>query len=160
MHVNTRENTFVRVTKKLFNMDMLELLAISVREHQAHLASSSHSTLKRLVLDIDPDSIPKNFKDEMSRKDRQDWAEALNKEYLGFKNCNALAIVKPPKGAKILGTLNLREYKEDNGTLVKYKVRMVVRGDQPVEGESFTSSDRYAPVPEARLILAIATAEC
>ena len=56
----------------------------------------------------------------------------------------------------------LWEYKEDNGTLVKYKVRMVVRGDQHVEGESFTPSDLYTPIiktPEAQLILAIATAE-
>jgi hypothetical protein len=40
---------------------------------------------------------------------------------------------------------------------VKYKVRMVVRGDQQVEGESFISSDLYAPVlkaQEAWLILA------
>ena len=64
-----------------------------------------------------------------------------------------------------MGTLTRWEYKEDNGTLVKYKVRMaaaVVRGDQHVEGESVTASDLYAPVlnaPESRLILAIAAAE-
>ncbi len=34
MQVNTRENTFVRVTQKPFNMDMLELLAIATKEHQ------------------------------------------------------------------------------------------------------------------------------
>ena len=87
----------------------------------------------------------------MSSKDRQEWAEALNKEYRGFKDRNAL---KPPKGARTLGTLTRWEYKEDNGTLVKYKVRMVVRGDQQVEGESFTASDFYAPVlkaPEAAI---------
>ncbi len=96
----------------------------------------------------------------MSRKDRQEWAEALNKEYRGFKDRNAaLAVVKPPKGARILGTLARWEYKEDNGRLVKYKVRMVVRGDQQVEGESFASSDLDAPVLKARLLLAIATAE-
>ncbi len=88
--------------------------------------------------------------------------EALNKEYRGFKDSNALAIVKQPKGARILGTLTLWEYKEDNGTLVKYKVLMVVRGDQQVKGESFTSSYLYAPVlkaQEALLLLAIAAAE-
>ncbi len=45
---------------------------------------------------------------------------------------------------------------------MKYKVRMVVRGDQQVEGESFTSSDLYTPVikaPEALLLFAIAAAE-
>ena len=39
---------------------------------------------------------------------------------------------------------------------------MTVRGDQQVEGESFTASDLYAPVLkalEARLILAISAAE-
>jgi hypothetical protein len=41
----------------------------------------------------------------MSRKDRLEWAEALNKVYRGFKKSNALAIVKSPKGARILGTL-------------------------------------------------------
>ena len=54
------------------------------------------------------------------------------------------------------------QYKEDNGTLVKYKVRMVIRGDQQVEGEIFTASDLYAPVlkaQESRLISAIAAAE-
>ncbi len=49
----------------------------------------------------------------------------------------------------------------DNGRPVKYKVCMVVRGDQQVEGESFTS-DLYTPVLkslEALLLLAIAAAE-
>ena len=126
LQVNTRENTFVRVTQKQYNTDLLELLTIRAREQQAHFAGVAHRTLKGLDPDIDPDRAPKNFKDAMSRKDRQEWAEALNKEYRGFKDRNALAIVKPPKGARILGTLTRWEYKEDNSTLVKYKVRMIV----------------------------------
>jgi hypothetical protein len=162
LQVNTREHTFDRVTQKQFNTDQLNLLTIAATEQQAHLASAGHSTLKGLDLDIDPDRAPKNFKDAMSLKDRQEWAEALNKEYRGFKDSNALAIVKPPKVARILGTLTRWEYEKDNGRLLKYKVCMVVRGDQQVEGESFTSSYLYAPVlkaPEARLLLAIAAAE-
>jgi hypothetical protein len=77
----------------------------------------------------------------------------------------ALAIVKPPKGARILGTITQWEYKEENGKLVnnvKYKVRMTVKGDQQVEGESFDPADLYATVLkhyETRLLLAIAAAE-
>ena len=41
----------------------------------------------------------------LSRKDRKEWAEALNMEYQGFRDRNALAIAKPPKGERILGTL-------------------------------------------------------
>ena len=48
---------------------LLELLTRRAREHQAHLASAAHSTLKGL------DSTPKNIKDAMSRKDRQEWAD-------------------------------------------------------------------------------------
>ena len=84
---------------------MLELLTITAREHQAHLASAGHSTLKGLDPDIDPDRSLKNFKDAMSSKDLQEWAEALNKEYREVKDSKALAIVKLPKGARILGTL-------------------------------------------------------
>jgi hypothetical protein len=42
---------------------------------------------------------------------------------------------------------------------LKQKARLCARGDQQVEGESFTSSDLYAPTlkaPEARLLAAIA----
>ncbi len=40
----------------------------------------------------------------------------LNKEYLGFKEIKALAIVKPPKGGRILGTFVRWEYKKENCT--------------------------------------------
>ncbi len=57
-------------------------------------------------------------------EDLQEWVEALDKEYWGFKDRNKLAIVKLPKGARILGTVTLTrwEYNKDNGTPVKYKV--------------------------------------
>ena len=54
------------------------------------------------------------------------------------------------------------EYKEENGKLVKYKVRMTIRGDQQVAGGSFIATDLYAPVlktHESRLLLAIAVTE-
>ncbi len=120
-----------------------------MREPFTHETSSSRS---RLI----------DHHQEGSRKDWQEWEQAINTEYRGLKDSNTLAIVKTPKGARILGTLKLWEYKEDNGRLVKCKVRMVVRGDQQVKGESFNSFNLYAPVLKAQeglLILAITTAE-
>ena len=35
---------------------------------------------------IDTNCPPKNFKDAMLRTDRQEWAEAYDKEYQGFKS--------------------------------------------------------------------------
>jgi hypothetical protein len=107
LQVNTRENTFVRVSQKQFNTNLLNLLTKAATEQRAHLSSAGHSTLKGLDPDIDPDRAPKNFKDAMSLKNRQEWAEALNKEYRGFKDHNAFPVVKPPRGVRILGTLTL-----------------------------------------------------
>jgi hypothetical protein len=56
----------------------------------------------------------------------------MMKEYHGIQDMNALAIVKPPKGARLYDTLKRWEYKEENGKLVKYKVRTTMRGDQQV----------------------------
>ncbi len=112
LQVNTRENTFVQVTQKQFKTDLLNLLTIAAMEQRAHLASAGHRDLKGLDPGIDPNCAPKNFKDvTMSRKDQQEWEEALNQEYRGFKDRYALAVVKPPKGARILGTLTRLEYK-------------------------------------------------
>jgi hypothetical protein len=58
----------------------------------------------------------------------------------------AMAVVKQPKGARHHATLTRWRYKEENGKLVKYRVRMTIRGDQQVAGESFIATDLYAPV--------------
>ncbi len=59
----------------------------------------------------------------------------MMKEYHGLQDMKALAIVKPPKGARLHDKLTRWEYKEENGELVKYKVRMTIRGIQQVAGE-------------------------
>ena len=53
---------------------------------------------------IDTNGPPKNFKDAMLRTDRQEWAEAYDKEYQGFKEHGTLKDVHPVPGVKILGT--------------------------------------------------------
>ncbi len=78
----------------------------------------------------------------------------MKKEYRRFQDMKALAIVKPQKGARLHDTLTHDtltrwEYKEENGKLAKYKVRMTIRGDQQVAGESFFATDLYAPVLKA-----------
>ncbi len=116
------------MTQTQFNIDMLDQLKVVTEEHHAYMASFKHCPFEGLDPLITPDSLPKNFKDAMSRSDQEDWAVAMNKEYLGFKDIKALAIIKTPKGARILGILTRWEYKVENGKLVKYKVRMTVRG--------------------------------
>ena len=140
-------------------MDKLDLTKAVADEQQANFAGISHRTLKGLPPSINPDRPPKNYNDAMSREDKQEWVEAFNKEYCGFKELEAFKTVRPEPGVKVHDTLTRFEYKEDNGTFQKRKVRLCARGDQQIEGESFNSSDLYAPTlkaPEARLLAAIA----
>jgi hypothetical protein len=75
--------------------------------------------LKGLPQSVDPDRPPKNYKVAMSREDKQDWADASDKEYRGFMERKAFKVVRPEKGIKIHDTLTRLEYKEDNGTFLQ-----------------------------------------
>ncbi len=83
------------------------------------------------------------------------------KEYRWLQDMKALPVVKLPKGARLHGTLTRWEYKEENGKLVKYRVRMTIGGDQQVVGEGFVATDLYPVLKahEARLLLAIAAVD-
>jgi hypothetical protein len=50
----------------------------------------------------------------MSREDKQDWAEAYDKEYRRFMERKAFKVVCPEKGIRIHDTLTRLEYKEDH----------------------------------------------
>ena len=139
MRVNTETNSFTRVTQLKWLRDKMALSKAVIDEQIANIAGISHRALKGLLTSINPDRPPKNYKDAMSREDKQDWAEAYDKEYRGFMERKAFKVVRPEKGIKVHDTLTRLEYKEDNGTFLKRKVRLCARGDQQVEGESFTS---------------------
>jgi hypothetical protein len=46
---------------------------------------------------INPDRPTESFKDAVSRKDGEQWEEATMKEYRGFQDMKALAVVNQPK---------------------------------------------------------------
>ena len=72
LQVNTKENTFVQVTQTQFNIDMLDQLKAATEEQYANMASVHHRKLEGLDPEINPDRPPKNYKDAMSRSDRQE----------------------------------------------------------------------------------------
>ena len=117
--------------------------------------------VKGLPEGIDPSKPPKNFKDAMSRIDRQQWAEAYDREYQGFYEHQTLKVARarPEPGTKVLGSTTRTEYKVVNGELKKYKVRLCVMGNQQKEGVHYKLGELYAPVmkaAEVRLFMAIA----
>ncbi len=99
-------------------------IEICPQQQVAYLAGTSHRTLKGLLQSVIPDRQPKNNKDASSRKDKQQLAEAYDKEYRGFMVRNAFKVVRPEKGITIHDTLTRLEYKKDNGVFLKRKVRL------------------------------------
>jgi hypothetical protein len=115
--------------------------------------------LAGLPASIDYLNPPKSYSQAMQRIDSAEWEEAYSNEFEGFKSRGAMVFATPKPGSKILGTTTRTEYKTDNGTFIKRKVRMCVRGDQQTEGLDYHQEDLYAPVvkaAEVRLLTAIA----
>ena len=54
---------------------------------------ASLCVVKGLPDTIDPDKPPRNYKDAMSRPDNQEWAEAYQKKFQGFKDRGVFATV-------------------------------------------------------------------
>jgi hypothetical protein len=67
-------------------MDKLDLSKAVLEEQQANLAGISHRTLKGLPTSIDPDRPPRNYKDAMSRDDRQNGQRHTIRNIVDSKN--------------------------------------------------------------------------
>ncbi len=111
------------------------------------------SRIKGLPGIIDPTNPPKNFRDAMSREDRQEWAEAYDAEHQGFYEHQTLSISRPEPGAKILGTTTRKEYKTVNGQFAKRNVQLCVMGNPQKEGVHYQPGELYAPVMKAAEVL-------
>ena len=154
-------NAYLKVDQETFFKNLLA--TTSVHEKALMVAtpldSASLSKVKGLPDSIDSSRPPKNFRDAMLREDCQEWAEALNKEYMGFKQRGVFELVPLKKGIKLMGMTTRWEYKVTNGTFEKRKVRLCAMGNQQIAGIHFNESDLYAPVlkaHEVRLLVAIA----
>ena len=98
---------------------------------------------------IDVNKQPKNFRDAMSREDRQEWAEAYDSEYQGFLEHGTLKMVRLEQGDKKLGTTTRTEYKVTNWVFKKRKMRLCVMGNQQKEGVHYQLGELYALVMKA-----------
>ena len=77
MRVNTETNSFTRVTQLKWLQDKMALSKAVLDEQIAYIAGISHRsdrTTKGLPTSVNPDRPPKNYKDAMSRENKQDWA--------------------------------------------------------------------------------------
>jgi hypothetical protein len=113
--------------------------------------------VKGMPNSIDPNIPPRNYRDAMTREDRQEWAAAYMEEHQGFHDQGTLQVARPESGAKILDTTTRADYKVTNGVFDKQKIRLCVCGNQQEEGVHCNSGNLYAPVMKASVVRLMVT---
>ena len=105
----SRESFFQALLKKN-SADLLanaRALVARMTEEMDHDQDSAGPTrVKGLPSSIDPNKPPRNYRDAMSREDRQEWAAAYMEEHQGFFEQGTLQVARPEPGAKILDTIS------------------------------------------------------
>ena len=77
---------------------------------------------------ITDDGELENFQEVQSQKDKQRWMKAMHEEMNSLHKNNTYELVKLPEGKKSLRNKWVFKLKKDGEKLVKYKVRLVVKG--------------------------------
>ena len=98
-------NTYLKVDQETFFNNLLATTSVHKKAMMvvAPLDSARLTRVKGLPDSIDSSKPPKNFRDAMLREDCQEWEEALNKEYMGFKQLGVFELVPLKKGIKLMG---------------------------------------------------------
>ena len=77
---------------------------------------------------ITKEGEPKSFQEVQSHKDKQSWLKAMHEEMNSLNKNKSYDLVELPKGKKVLKNKWVFKLKKDGDKLVKYKVRLVVKG--------------------------------
>ncbi|KAD5802688.1 hypothetical protein E3N88_14048 [Mikania micrantha] len=97
------------------------------------------------ISQVEPKTITEALKEES-------WLDTMQEELLQFKKLGVWQLVDRPKGAKLIGTRwVLRCKRDDQGIVVRNKVRMVVQGFRQIEGIDY--DEVFAPVCTRAILL-------
>ena len=89
-------------------------------------------------------ATPQNYKQMLKSKQRGEWWDAMTSEYTSLVGLGTWELTPRPPGAKVLGSMwNFRIKEKSDGSIDKFKARLVARGDQQ-HSSSFT--EIFAPV--------------
>ena len=102
--------------------------------------------------------LPTSYRSAVAAEDAALWTDAMDTELRMLHELNVWTLVPPPSGARIIPTkwIYTKKYNPD-GSLRKYKARLVVSGNQQTQGEDYFSS--FSPVVKqssVKILLAIA----
>jgi hypothetical protein len=106
------------------------------------------------------DNTPKNYAEAYSSPQAHLWDEAIKDEINSLSQMKTFQVVDRPAHKKVIGSKYVFKVKtNENGSISKYKVRIVAKGYSQVEGIDF--NETFAPVlrPESlRFILSFSSA--
>ena len=77
---------------------------------------------------ITEEGEPKSFQEVQFHKDKQSWLKAMHEEMNSLNKNKTYDLVELPKGKKVLKNKWVFKLKKDGDKLVKYNVRLVVKG--------------------------------
>ena len=90
---------------------------------------------------------PTTYWDAIKRPDSKLWIEAMRKEIDTLVERGTWEIVPQPKGHNIVGSKFVYKLKlRHDGSIDKYKARLVAQGYSQVDGLDYFSDDLFAPV--------------
>ena len=103
---------------------------------------------------------PRSYAEAMARSDTAEWEMACEAEKHAFEHMGVYEVVLHPKGRKVVGSRWVFRIKRGpDGTVLKYKARIVAQGFTQIEGVDY--DETFTPVAKhtsLRVILAL-TAE-
>jgi len=127
----------------------------NVSSYKLRPRTAEHTSVAR----TDSASEPKTYAEAMARPDAAMWEAACEEERKSFEAMEVFKVVPRPDHKKVVGSKWVYcEKRGPNGSIQKYKARVVTQGFTQVEGIDF--DETFAPVAKLsslRAILALAT---
>ncbi|KAG8926805.1 hypothetical protein FRC01_008347 [Tulasnella sp. 417] len=97
---------------------------------------------------------PRSYREALSSPDAKQWEDSIQAEYNSLVKMGTFEIVDLPPGRKAIpSTYVFKEKKGPNGETLKFKTRIVARGDMQKKGEDFDKV--FAPVPRLDTVRAV-----
>ena len=94
---------------------------------------------------IDDAGDPRSYVEAMAHPDAAEWEMACEAEKRAFEHMGVYEVVPCPKGRKVVGSRWVFRIKQGpDGTVLKYKARIVAQGFTQIEGVDY--DETFTPV--------------
>lgn len=103
-----------------------------------------------MISTIEAEDDPRSYQEAMARADKHKWLEAMKEEINSLRKNLVWILVDRPKGNVVSNRWVLRIKRKPDGTIDRYRARLVARGFSQVRGLDY--NETYAPVVNTTII--------